>query len=78
MEIYAEQGIPSTESEALAVYDPVASVVFTFSAGGVQVVLHAVVVGEHGRGGANLSSHVADRAHACKHANNTLSANDAI
>ncbi len=33
---------------------------------GAQVVVHAVVVGEHGRGGADLGAHVADGAHACQ------------
>lgn len=31
----------------------------------VQVGLHAVIVGEDGSGGSNLSSHVADGGHAC-------------
>ena len=33
--------------------------------GGDQVVVHALVVGEHGGGGPYLSPHVADGAHAC-------------
>ena len=32
---------------------------------GHQVIIHALVVGEHGGGGTNLSTHVADCAHAC-------------
>ena len=35
---------------------------------GLQVVVHPLVVGEHGSGGSDLGTHVADGAHACSRA----------
>ena len=43
------------------------------AAGGDQIVVLALVVGEHGGGCADLSAHVADGAHAwCEHTNNFI------